>query len=69
MKEVQLFKQHDVNITALELIFTENTVPHLLSGKAVDSAIRRHQRVDIALHTILLEDIIRSTDIDWNSIK
>ena len=51
-------------MTALELIFTENTVPHLLSGKAVDSAIRRHQRVDIALHTILLEDIIRCTDID-----
>ena len=25
--------------------------------------------VDIAMHTILLEDIIRSTDIDSDSIK
>ena len=54
---------------ALELIYAENTVPHLLSGKAVDRAIKRHQMVDIPLHTILLEDIIESTDIDSDSIK
>ena len=38
---------------ALELIYAENTVPHLLSGKAVDRAIRGYQMVNIALHIIL----------------
>ena len=37
---------------ALELIYTENTVPHLLSRKAAEMAIRGHQIVDITLHTI-----------------
>ena len=54
---------------ALELIYAENAVPYLLSGKAVDSAIRRHQVVYIALHTILIEDIIGSTDIDSERLK
>ena len=54
---------------ALELMYTENTVGHLLSGKSVDKAVRGHQMVDTALHTILLEDIIKSTDIDSDSIK
>ena len=53
----------------LESIYAENTVPHLLSGKAVDKAIRGYQMVNIALHTILLQDIIRYTDIDSDSIK
>ena len=54
---------------ALELIYANNTVPHLLSGKAVDRAIKGHQTVDTALHTILLEDIIGYTDIGLDSIK
>ena len=54
---------------ALELIYAENAVPHLLSGKAVNRAIKGHQMVDIALHTILLEDINGSTDIDSDNIK
>ena len=54
---------------ALELIYTKNTAPHLLSGKAVDRTIRGDQIVNIALHTILIEVIIGSTDIDSDSVK
>ena len=54
---------------ALELIYAENEVPRLLSGKAVYRAIKGHQRVGTVLHTISLEDIVRSTDIDSDSIK
>lgn len=35
----------------LELIYAENTVHRLLSGKLVVRAIREHQMVDIALRT------------------
>lgn len=54
---------------ALELIFAENKVSNLHSGKAVDRAIKRHRMVDIALNTILLEGIMGSTDIDSDKIK
>lgn len=36
---------------ALELIYAENTVHRLLSGKLVVRVIREHQMVDIALRT------------------
>ena len=36
----------------LELIYAENTVPNLLSAKAVDRAIKGHKMVDTALHTV-----------------
>ena len=36
---------------ALELIYAENTVHRLLSGKLVVRAIREHQMVDTALRT------------------
>ena len=54
---------------ALELIYAKNTAPLLLSAKTVDRAIRGDQIVDIALHTILIEVIIGSTDIDSDSVK
>ena len=42
---------------ALQLIYAENTVPRLHLGKAVDRAIKGYHMVDIALNTILLEDM------------
>ena len=54
---------------ALELIFAENKVSNLHSGKAVDRAIKRYRMVDIALNTILLEGIMGSTNIDSDKIK
>ena len=35
-------------------IYAGNTVPHLLSGKAVSCALRGHQLVDLVFNTILL---------------
>ena len=50
---------------ALELIFAENKVSNLHSGRAT----KRHQMVDIASNTILLDGIMGSTDIDSDKIK
>ena len=40
----------------LHVVYASNTVNHMLSGKAVSRALRRHLLVDAALHTILLAD-------------
>ena len=42
----------------LELIYAKDTVPYMLSGKAISRAIRGHLLIDAVLHAILLEDII-----------
>lgn len=42
----------------LELIYAKNTVPHLLSGKAISRAIRGHFVVESALHVILHDNSI-----------
>ena len=39
----------------LQIPYTTNTVPHLMSGKAVNRALRGHQIVDLALNTLLLQ--------------
>ena len=39
---------------ALELIYADNVVPHMLSGKAISRAVRGHLLVETALNTILL---------------
>ena len=54
---------------ALQLIYAENTVPHLLTGKAYNRALRGHQIVDLALHTILLKDIIQTIDTDPSLVE
>lgn len=41
----------------LEVVYASNTVPHMLSGKAVTRAVRGHLLVDAALNTILLADL------------
>lgn len=40
----------------LELVYAKNTVPHILSGKAVARAIRGHLLVDAALNALLVSD-------------
>ncbi|KAG1678576.1 hypothetical protein GQR58_013380 [Nymphon striatum] len=44
--------------SVLELVYAENTVTHMLSGKAYDRAIRGHLMVDAALNTLLAERIL-----------
>jgi len=44
--------------SVLELVYAENTVTHMLSGKAYDRAIRGHLLVDAALNTLLSERIL-----------
>ena len=45
----------------LQVIFAENTVPHLMSGKAVSRAVRGHLIMDSALNALLLS---KAYDID-----
>ena len=45
----------------MEQIYAKDTVPHMLSGKAIARAIRAHLLIDAALHAILLEDIIETS--------
>ena len=42
----------------LELEYTKNAVPHILSGKAVARAIREHFLVDAALNAMLVSDTL-----------
>ncbi|CAC5403501.1 unnamed protein product [Mytilus coruscus] len=41
----------------LELIYAQNAVTHMLSGKAVARAIRGHMLVDTAIHSLLVSKI------------
>ena len=54
---------------ASELVYVENIIPYLLCEKVVDRALRGHEMVETALHTILLEDIISSKDVDYCCIQ
>ena len=42
----------------LELLYAPNTVPHLLSGKAITRVIRGHFLVDAPLHAILISEVL-----------
>ena len=44
--------------SVLELVYANDTVTHMLSGKAYDRAIRGHLLVDAALNTLLAERIL-----------
>ena len=37
-----------------ETVYAPNTVPHILSGKAVARAVRGHLLIDIALHVVFM---------------
>ena len=41
----------------LSVVYAENTVPHMLSGKAIARAIRAHTLVELALHALIAADI------------
>eukprot|EP00795_Rhopilema_esculentum_P015939 gene15939-biopygen5325 len=52
---------------SLELIYADNVVPHILTGKAISRAVRGHQLVETALNAILLSkacDVPLPTDAD-----
>ena len=50
-------------VEALETVYAGNTIQHMLSGKAVKRAMRGHQLVDLALNTIILQDVCDSSDL------
>ena len=39
------------------VVYADNTVPHMLSGKAIARAIRAHELVELALHPLIAADI------------
>lgn len=43
---------------AMETIYAENTVTHMLDGKAYARAVRCHMIIDAVLHEILLKKLI-----------
>ena len=45
----------------LEVTYTENALTHILSGKAVQRALRGHHLLDSCLNEIILENLINSS--------
>jgi len=48
--------------SVLELVYAENAVTHMLSGKAYGRAIRGHLLVDAAQNTLLAERVLGTLD-------
>lgn len=46
----------------LSLVYAENTVTHLLSGKAISRAVRGHLLIDSALNALVHDKTIFLTD-------
>ena len=46
----------------LEAVYAKNTVPHIMSGKAVSRALRAHFLVESALTTLVLEKVSSFND-------
>ena len=44
----------------LESVYAENTVPHMLTGKAILRAVRGHLLVVGTLHAIIMSEIYNS---------
>ena len=49
------------------VVYAENTVPHMLSGKAIARAIRAHTLVELALHALMAADIFDNNRPDNNA--
>ena len=47
----------------LSLIYAENVVPHILSGKAVTRAFCAHMIIDAALNSLLIDEIYGTNNI------
>ena len=54
---------------AFELVYAAQTVPHLLSGKAVNRAWRAHLLTDLSLNTLLLRDVFISLEVDVTTMQ
>ena len=50
------------------VVYAENTVPHMLSGKAIARAIRAHTLVELALHALIAADIFEINRPDNNAV-
>ena len=48
----------------MDLIYAEDTVPHLLSGKAISRGIRAHFLIDAALNILLLKNMFDNENND-----
>ena len=49
---------------ALGQVYAENTVPHMMSGKAYARAVRGYTLLDSALNNILIKEVIPTPDDD-----
>ena len=54
---------------AMELLYAGNTVPHLMTGKAVNRSWRAHSLIDLSVNVLMLRDVCKSLDIDLVTIK
>ena len=54
---------------AFELLYAALTVPHLLSGKAVNRAWRAHLLTDFSLNTLLVRDVFNSLEVDVTDMQ
>lgn len=46
----------------LSLVYAENAVPHVLSGKAISRAVRGHLLIDSAINALVHDDNIFQND-------
>ena len=49
---------------AFSLVYAENTTPHLLSGKAINRALRGIQLVDLAVNTIFNGELLNKVNFN-----
>ena len=49
-----------------EEVYAANSIPHMLSGKAVSRALRAHFMAESALVALLLEQLCSNESIDFN---
>lgn len=44
---------------ALQIVYAENTIPHMLTGKAYSRALRGHFLISSALTAIIIADVLK----------
>lgn len=50
-------------------VYAENSIPHILSGKAIARAIRGHILVESSLNSLLLKMVNESNDVDFEKLQ
>ena len=53
----------------LEKLYAENTVPHLLSGKAYPRVLRAHLLVKSALVSHIIQFVVKEKSIDFSALE